>query len=486
MSKNVKLPKANERQQYDMLLLSAKEIQAKTGTVYCVLELQPGREERKIEAKIWKTDKQTLVSATPEMSVVNLFLTGNEYNGELGYIADTVTPAAGKPGDYLPASRIDGEKMFDYSKNIVDKYYKDHPGAGAMMRLYDENREKLIYYPGALGVHHAYAGGLIMHMGTCANICHKIAPVISGKYISAVMGSSTKDIMNQIYMTLGKSAAGPMVNAAKSAFRTFGCDNQDEAVEKLVTLMLLKKICTSYPFINKELLFSAAVMRKISVFTKDPMAEIIGIPADDMRLVTKFLSAGMIGEENARMMRHCMIVDMDNDRNAVIPEAFLIVYAENIAKTIIEHIKNGGEDTDAGTLVIAAALHDIGKLKELDAEPLGKTEYDINGNMFGHIGMGTEMVLGELEKDSAADDKTANLIHCVASHHGKLKWGALVEPKTIEAKVLADIDYIDSRMDIYDRCTDVLEEGGKDDSVRKYIGNVVYRPLTKGDEQSPA
>ena len=134
-------------------------------------------------------------------------------------------------------------------------------------------------------------------------------------------------------------------------------------------------------------------------------------------------------------------------------------------------------DYEVSTAVISAALHDIGKLRELDATPLGKTEYHVDGNLFGHSAMGIEMYIEALEKtETPFDDATGSIAACIASHHGKSEWGALTEPASFEAWTLFMVDRIDSRMDIFERCAQALDEGGRDESVRKYIGNVVYKP----------
>ena len=474
MAGKIDLPKDKERRQYEMLLLSVKEIVGRNGT-FCVLELSPGRDQRKIEARIWKTDKQSVVSKVPEMSVANLFLTGNEYNGELGYIADTITPGTGNAADYMPASKIDGQKMYDYITGLVDRHYADHPSAGTMKSIYETYHDSLVYYPGAVSIHHAYNGGLIMHMGTCANICHKISGIIAPKFVRSVISADTKDLMNRSYLLIKKNAGGAVCDTALTIFKSFGCKEHDEAVRKYLALLIVQRISGSYPFVDKDLLYSAMAVRRASVFTNDPTREMIGTPASDVRIADEYLQNSEIGEETARMFRHCLIVDEENDRNAVIPEAFLIKYADMIAAAAIRHAED--ERFSAGTMVIAAAVHDIGKLKELDAAPMLATEYDVNGNLFGHVYLGTEMVLREMKNNGTMTDQLAlDVVHCVATHHGKLKWGALTEPKTLEAEVLADVDYIDSRMDIYERCLEALEEGEKDESVRKYTGNVVYRP----------
>ncbi|NHZ71991.1 MAG: hypothetical protein GWP17_02770, partial [Aquificales bacterium] len=49
----------------------------------------------------------------------------------------------------------------------------------------------------------------------------------------------------------------------------------------------------------------------------------------------------------------------------------------------------------------------------------------------------------------------------IASHHGKLEWGSPVEPKTVEALLLHQVDLLDSRIQgfLEHTQTDVDENG---------------------------
>jgi 3'-5' exoribonuclease len=94
-------------------------------------------------------------------------------------------------------------------------------------------------------------------------------------------------------------------------------------------------------------------------------------------------------------------------------------------------------------LVAGALLHDMGKALEYDVT--GGFGFSDDGRLVGHIVRAIVMI-----ETAAADldipaDHLRQLVHLVASHHGKAEWGAPVEPKTIEAVLLHQIDMIDSR-----------------------------------------
>ncbi len=101
---------------------------------------------------------------------------------------------------------------------------------------------------------------------------------------------------------------------------------------------------------------------------------------------------------------------------------------------------------DGDLLVSGALLHDIGKLYELTENG----EYTREGQLLGHLAIG----VAEIEKASKelqTEDLSIilHLKHIIASHHGELEWGAIKKPLTAEAELLFNIDYTDSRQNIY-------------------------------------
>ena len=112
---------------------------------------------------------------------------------------------------------------------------------------------------------------------------------------------------------------------------------------------------------------------------------------------------------------------------------------------------------DKELLVCGTALHDVGKIKELNTSGLGAATYSVDGRLFGHSVIGLEMIDEEVGRaDTEAGhptydrEKVRLLKHMIASHHGTLEWGALTVPAIPEAMVLHNIDMIDSRMYMYE------------------------------------
>ncbi len=93
----------------------------------------------------------------------------------------------------------------------------------------------------------------------------------------------------------------------------------------------------------------------------------------------------------------------------------------------------------AGTL-----LHDMGKVAEYELK--GGLGYSEDGRLVGHIVRAVVMIETAAAAVDIDQDDLRQLIHLVASHHGKAEWGAPVEPKTLEAVLLHQIDLLDSRV----------------------------------------
>jgi 3'-5' exoribonuclease len=100
-------------------------------------------------------------------------------------------------------------------------------------------------------------------------------------------------------------------------------------------------------------------------------------------------------------------------------------------------------------LIATAMLHDIGKIYELSAFPVN--DYTDDGQLLGHIVMGTELITLEASKIEGFPHKLQSLIkHGVLSHHGEYEYGSPKKPKTIEALILHCADNMDSKINMFE------------------------------------
>ena len=96
-------------------------------------------------------------------------------------------------------------------------------------------------------------------------------------------------------------------------------------------------------------------------------------------------------------------------------------------------------------LYTAAMCHDIGKVYELS--PFPANDYTDEGQLLGHIVIGTEMVGECIRKIPGFPQKLANeLKHCILSHHGELEYGSPKKPALLEAVALNFADNTDAHM----------------------------------------
>lgn len=97
-------------------------------------------------------------------------------------------------------------------------------------------------------------------------------------------------------------------------------------------------------------------------------------------------------------------------------------------------------------LLTAAMFHDIGKTKELSVFP--ENDYTDDGQLLGHIIIGTEMVGERIRTIPGFPEKLAmELKHCILAHHGELEYGSPKKPALLEALALNFADNTDAKME---------------------------------------
>ena len=97
-------------------------------------------------------------------------------------------------------------------------------------------------------------------------------------------------------------------------------------------------------------------------------------------------------------------------------------------------------------LITAAMLHDIGKTVELSAFPMN--DYTDDGQLLGHIMIGTEMIHDMAKEIPGFPAKLeSELKHCILAHHGELEYGSPKKPAMVEAVALNLADNTDARME---------------------------------------
>lgn len=97
-------------------------------------------------------------------------------------------------------------------------------------------------------------------------------------------------------------------------------------------------------------------------------------------------------------------------------------------------------------LLCAAMLHDIGKIKEIS--PFPENDYTDDGQLLGHIMMGSFMVQEKAGQiPGFPHSLLAQVQHCILSHHGKMEHGSPKVPAIIEAMALSFADDTDAKLE---------------------------------------
>ena len=202
-----------------------------------------------------------------------------------------------------------------------------------------------------------------------------------------------------------------------------------------------------------------------------------------------------IDEMWAELQAH--LGSMKNEHLRVLLNRIVADHAEQLrvwpAAQVIHHAYRGGflehitKMADVGRFVSHAyganwdlvltgiVLHDIGKLQELAYEG-GAANYTRDGNFVGHIALGIVMAREAMNGISGfPDDLRAHVEHLIASHHGIREHGSPVEPKSVEAFILAAVDELDSKLNQVARA--IAEDPSDDEFTawQKRLGRVLFK-----------
>jgi len=96
--------------------------------------------------------------------------------------------------------------------------------------------------------------------------------------------------------------------------------------------------------------------------------------------------------------------------------------------------------------VLAAKLHDIGKVYEYDYD--GPFTYTMRGQMEGHIVIGVELVDEAVRenKELYSENFVNRIKGCIVQHHGKLEYGSPREMNMEESFIINYADSVDATM----------------------------------------
>ncbi|HOD94017.1 MAG TPA: 3'-5' exonuclease [Clostridia bacterium] len=121
-------------------------------------------------------------------------------------------------------------------------------------------------------------------------------------------------------------------------------------------------------------------------------------------------------------------------------------------------------------------LHDVMKLKEMNANECGIADYTMEGQLMGHIEIGI-CYIGEMSKKvGLSENKELLLKHMILSHHYIPEHGSTKMPMFLEAELLHHIDLIDARSYDFNKAYETLDKGSITERAVYSLDRKVLRP----------
>ena len=301
-------------------------------------------------------------------------------------------------------------------------------------------------------MHHAYIGGLLYHL---------YRMTLDAKYILAV-----KDRLEDPEASM--ASARKIMDEANSTkiYETLLAYKNNDAriVENVKAAVLLAKALQKvyYFYSDMEVIVPALIISIYAKYRAEAWDPYLSLSADQVGGPALFGYRAIkdlvkVPEEKEKEVKFCIawaFEPIESPRRTKSANSCIVHF-------IMKMLEGGFVDNmlDREILLTATALHDIGKLEEMQTTELGSTEYTTDGMLFNHLHLGIQMVLDEAEKNEYEPRLIHNVVHCIASHHGYTKWDAIVEPQTNEAKMLFLIDGLDSQIEPVEAAMPGLEVG---------------------------
>lgn len=214
-----------------------------------------------------------------------------------------------------------------------------------------------------------------------------------------------------------------------------------------------------------------------------PVTDFIRKVPEDVQMMMSSITkrVSQITEPELKDMMAAILIDF---RSKIMYWAAAKSMHHNLYGGLLYHIYRMGKNADMqcdlypminrDLLICGVYLHDIGKLMELDTSIMGSAEYTLTGNLLGHLYLGMNLLEDYALRFKLPEELKLQLLHMIASHHGKQEYGAIVVPKTLEAEMLHFLDMIDSKMyAIEDALTNMGED--QNSTLVKSINTTIYR-----------
>lgn len=153
-----------------------KKVEKKTsvkGTGYMDIVLADKTDE--ISAKKWDVIEglqvDTIVKVRGDLEIYN-----GKNQFKIAQIRHVIPGDNVNMEDFIPCSPYGGEVMFKSIRRLVEDF-DDQDFKKIVIECLDKNREKLIFYPAAYRLHHAFRGGLLFHISSILEMAKSVAKI---------------------------------------------------------------------------------------------------------------------------------------------------------------------------------------------------------------------------------------------------------------------------------------------------------------------
>ena len=150
---------------------------SKNGSYY--LDMVLADLDGEISAKLWDY-KEDIFPEIPLHSIVKVRGVILQYNGMPQFRIDRIRPAIAadnvKLEDFVPTAEYTGEMMMAEIRRVVEGF-KDSQLKALVNALLDEYEDRLLVWPAAVKLHHAFRGGLLYHTLSIIRLAQAVSKI---------------------------------------------------------------------------------------------------------------------------------------------------------------------------------------------------------------------------------------------------------------------------------------------------------------------
>ncbi len=192
------------------------------------LDLNLSDKTGEINAKLWDYHEEVQGVFEPG-TIVKIRGTVAPYNGvdqlRIEKIRKAIPADGVDPSDFVPSSDVSGEQLFSELMLIAEDF-ENSEIKKIVIAIYNEYKEKLVFWPAAFRLHHAIRGGLLYHTLSIVRLAQSVAKIypsvnkdllIAGAMLHDI-AKTDEFVVNEVGTASGYSLEGNLVgHLAKGA-----------------------------------------------------------------------------------------------------------------------------------------------------------------------------------------------------------------------------------------------------------------------------